>query len=132
MDNEKQINELMRNWKKVLMSEGARPGEVSVEDFIAAVVLSINDAFQELRPNQEVVVGAYEQISRSLDQIFRESYQDVQRLAGHLGASGGFEDWDLDDTLEPSPSKDTSLIKPYGRYKTHNSDSSMGSSGHDS
>lgn len=127
---------IMRNWKNLLLKEknklyeGAPPGEVSVPDFVSAVILSIHEAFQDLRPSKEVTIEAYEQISEALDQIFLESYQDVQRLAGMLGAKGGFDDWELDQTID-APSEDLqgapgasnrALIKPFGRYKDYKKD----------
>jgi hypothetical protein len=75
---------IMKDWN-AFISEGMPPGEVSSEDFIAAITLAIAGVFQELRPTRQTTAIAYDAIAESLDVIFSQNYADSERVSKLLG-----------------------------------------------
>ena len=65
------------------ISEGGGPsGKISVDDLATAIGIAIYEVFQDHKPSADVAHAASERIAGSVDQIFREAFEDGARAAG--------------------------------------------------
>jgi hypothetical protein len=74
------INEELRK-----LIEGPEMGQISVEDLVAEITITLENLLQELRPDPETAKMAFAQIKDSIDVIFQKSLAGSMKVSGMVG-----------------------------------------------
>ena len=95
---QKIINEEL---KKVI--EGPEMGQISVEDLVAEITITLENLLQELRPDPETAEMAFAQIKDSIDVILNKSLAGAMRVSSMIGEQiGDMEGGQVRDPISPS------------------------------
>jgi hypothetical protein len=85
--------------KKII--EGPEMGQISVEDLVAEVTITLENLLQELRPDPETAEMAFAQIKDSIDIILNKSLAGAMRVSSMVGEQLG-DGGQVRDPISPS------------------------------
>ena len=92
------INEELRK-----LIEGPEMGQISVEDLVAEITITLENLLQELRPDPETAKMAFAQIKDSIDVIFQKSLAGSMKVSGMVGEqSNDMAGREIRDPISPS------------------------------
>lgn len=91
------INEELR---KII--EGPEMGQISVEDLVAEITITLENLLQELRPDPETAKMAFAQIKDSIDVILNKSLAGAMRVSSMVGEQLGDGGGQVRDPISPS------------------------------
>ena len=99
--SKKELQQMINEELKKII-EGPQMGQISVEDLVAEITITLENLLQELRPDPETAEMAFAQIKNSIDVILNKSLAGAMRVSGMMGEQLGDGGGQVRDPISPS------------------------------